>query len=72
MAIKHLLITKKIGRTMGDGLIVSIQLEKALLRSHCPHWIDRRRAASWDEARDQSIQHKEQLCDENGVVLRQW
>jgi hypothetical protein len=65
------LITKKIGRMMGDGLIVSIQLEKALLRSQCPDWMDRRRAASWDEARYQSTQHKEQFCDENGVVLRQ-
>ena len=37
-------------------------------RSSCP---DRRRAASWGEARYQSIHHKEQFRDENGVVLVQ-
>jgi hypothetical protein len=55
---------------MGDGLIVSIQLEKALLRSQCPDWMDRRRAASWDEARYLSTRHKEPSYDENGVVFR--
>jgi hypothetical protein len=69
LTIQHRLITKKIGRMMGDGLIVPIQLEKALLRSQCPQWIGRRRAASWDEDRYQSTQHEEQLCDERRRCL---